>query len=84
MSEKVYCKYCGTSASSVHSLVVNKCPRHPAGPYKGPHVLYQGGEKPQYVCEYCGTKASSIHSLVVNKCPRHPDGPYKGYHSPAL
>lgn len=37
-------KYCGTKASSVVSLVSNPCSRHPNGPGKGKHALYEGGE----------------------------------------
>ena len=82
--EKYYCKYCGTDRSSVQSLTAGTCPRHPDGPNKGRHALYQGGEKDQYTCEYCGTKRSSISSLTACTCPRHPLGPNKGKHSPAL
>ena len=81
--EKFYCKYCGTFRSSVQSLTACSCPRHPDGPNKGRHTLYQGSEKPQYTCEYCGTKRSSIASLTACSCPRHPNGPSKGKHSPA-
>ena len=56
--EKYYCKYCGTYRSSVQSLTGGSCPRHPDGPCKGRHALYQGGEKAQYTCMYCGTKVA--------------------------
>ncbi len=79
-----YCKYCGAKYSSVNSLTINSCPRHPDGPCKGKHALYEGSEKSQYVCKYCGSKYSSLSSLTINSCPRHPDGPCKGKHSPAL
>lgn len=79
-----YCKYCGTKASSVSSLTGNACSRHPAGPNRGKHALYEGQEKPQYTCKYCGTNASSLSSLTGNSCSRHPDGANKGKHSPAL
>jgi hypothetical protein len=81
---KYYCKYCGTSASSVSGLTINSCSRHPLGPNKGKHVLYEGSEKAQYVCKYCGTKASSISGLTINSCSRHPNGSNKGKHEPAL
>lgn len=84
MMQKFYCKYCGTYRSSVASLTSGKCPRHPAGNCKGPHVLYQGSEKPQYTCQYCGTKRPTIQSLTSGRCPKHPAGSCKGYHSPAL
>ena len=79
-----YCEYCGTKSSSVSSLTANNCHRHPDGPGKGKHKLYEGTEKSQYTCKYCGTKSSSISSLTANNCPRHPNGPYKGKHAPAL
>ena len=33
-----YCKYCGHKASSVASLTVSACIRHPNGPHKGKHT----------------------------------------------
>ena len=80
----VFCKYCGRQAASVRSLTANKCQRHPSGSFKGPHALYEGSEKPEYVCKFCGRKANSIRTLTANKCQRHPDGAYKGPHVPAL
>ncbi len=59
-----YCKYCGTKASSVSSLTGNSCSRHPDGPNRGKHALYEGQEKSQYTCKYCGTKSSSLGSLT--------------------
>ena len=82
--EKYYCKYCGTFRSSVQSLTGGYCPRHPDGPGRGRHELYQGSEKAQYTCKFCGTKRSSISSLTAGVCTRHPNGPGKGKHSPAL
>jgi len=79
-----YCKYCGTKAPSIASLTVNTCPRHPSGPNKGKHVLYEGTEKAKYECKHCGSSASSISSLTVNTCPRHPLGANKGKHEPAI
>lgn len=84
MSQKFYCKYCGTNATSVSNLTLTSCPRHPNGPHKGKHVLYEGSEKSQYTCRYCGTHASSISNLVVPSCPRHPNGNHRGHHEPAL
>lgn len=81
--EKFYCKYCGTFRSSIQNLTSGNCPRHPDGPYKGRHVLYQGYEKKQYTCEFCGTIRSSITNLTAGNCPRHPNGPNKGKHCPA-
>lgn len=79
-----YCKYCGHKASSVSSLTASLCMRHPNGPGKGKHSLYEGSEKEQYICKYCGRKANGISSLTASKCIRHPNGPAKGNHEPAL
>ena len=79
-----YCKYCGHKASSVASLTASACIRHPNGPHKGRHVLYEGSEKESYTCKYCGRKATSISSLTASACIRHPNGPHKGKHAPAL
>lgn len=81
---KVFCKNCGRSAMSVQSLVAGTCPRHPLGPCKGKHQLYEGAEKSKYTCKYCGRTSSTIQSLVAGTCPRHPLGSCKGKHSPAL
>jgi len=79
-----YCKYCGHKASSVASLTASACIRHPNGPHKGRHALYEGSEKDSYTCKYCGHKASSIATLTASACIRHPNGPHKGKHAPAL
>ncbi len=79
-----YCKYCGHKTTSVNSLTSSSCQRHPNGPGKGRHALYEGGEKESYVCKYCGLKSTSIASLTSSKCQRHPNGPQKGRHEPAL
>ena len=79
-----YCKYCGHKTTSVNSLTASLCQRHPTGPAKGRHALYEGGEKATYTCKYCGLKSSSIASLTSSKCQRHPDGALKGRHEPAL
>ena len=79
-----YCKYCGHKASSVASLTASMCIRHPDGPHKGRHALYEGSEKEKYTCKYCGKQFSSIASLTASKCIRHPAGPHKGNHVPAL
>ena len=79
-----YCKYCGHKATSVASLTASACIRHPNGPHKGRHALYEGSEKESYTCKYCGHKASSISSLTSSACIRHPNGPHKGKHAPAL
>lgn len=80
----VYCKHCGTKASSIANLTISTCGRHPLGPQKGKHVLYEGAEKSQYQCKYCGNKASSISALTLSTCGRHPEGINKGRHEPAL
>lgn len=79
-----YCINCGTKSSSVASLTGQSCSRHPLGPSKGKHVLYESSAKSQYVCKYCGSKSSTIASLTGQSCSRHPLGPSKGKHSPAL
>ncbi len=81
---KVQSKYCGTVSSSVSTLTSMSCNRHPNGPSKGKHVLYEGSEKPKYTCKYCGTTSSSISSLTNMSCNRHPNGASKGKHEPAL
>lgn len=35
---KFYCEYCGSSASSVASLMAGNCMRHPNGAGKGKHA----------------------------------------------
>jgi DNA-directed RNA polymerase subunit RPC12/RpoP len=79
-----YCKYCGNKASSIQSLTASSCNRHPLGPNKGKHTLYEGSEKDKYQCKHCGTSSSSIQSLTGSSCNRHPLGPNKGKHEPAL
>ena len=79
-----YCEYCGQKFSSVQNLTSNRCLKHPIGPNKGYHKLYEGLEKIQYTCKYCGQKFSSIQSLTSNRCLKHPLGSNKGFHSPAL
>ena len=59
------------------------CYRHPDGPNKGRHKLYEGEEKSQYTCKYCGQKYSALSSLTSGYCYRHPDGTNKGRHAPA-
>ena len=80
----VFCAYCGYKTTSVSVLTNLLCPRHPNGPNKGKHILYEGKEKTQYVCKYCGFKTNAISSLTNLLCPRHPNGTNKGKHSPAL
>ena len=79
-----FCEYCGSKASSITNLTASSCHRHPNGPSKGKHKLYEGSEKSKYSCKYCGTSASTIINLVTSSCHRHPDGPSKGKHAPAL
>ncbi len=81
---KFYCKYCGSSYSSISSLTSGSCSKHPDGGNKGKHVLYEGGEKKEYFCKYCGAKYSSLSSLTSGSCSKHPNGSNKGKHSPAL
>ena len=79
-----FCKYCGFKASSIASLTASACIRHPNGPHKGKHALYEGSAKDAYFCKYCGHKSSTISSLTAAACIRHPNGPHKGKHAPAL
>jgi hypothetical protein len=46
-----YCEYCGQKFSSVSSLTVGNCMRHPNGTCKGRHKLYEGSEKSKYTCK---------------------------------
>lgn len=78
------CKYCGHKARDVGSLTGSACQRHPDGPGKGRHALYEGGEKSVYTCKWCGRRTSDIASLTSSKCQRHPAGPAAGRHEPAL
>lgn len=79
-----YCEYCGTKFTSVSTLTASSCPRHPNGPNKGKHKLYEGSEKTKYVCKYCGQSFPTISSMTSVSCPRHPNGNGKGKHVPAL
>lgn len=79
-----YCKHCGQQAASVTALTAAPCFRHPAGPNKGKHELYEGVEKREYVCKYCGHKSHSISALTAARCFRHPLGANKAPHAPAL
>ena len=79
-----YCEYCGMQFSSVRALTACRCARHPLGPNKGYHKVYEGTEKSQYTCKYCGLKFSSIRAMTACRCARHPNGVNKGYHSPTL
>ena len=78
------CKYCGREYPSVSSLTSNTCARHPDGPNKRKHSLYEGSEKDKYTCKNCGREYGSISSLTSNTCAKHPDGSNKGKHEPAL
>ena len=79
-----YCKYCGRKFSTVSSLTSSPCQRHPAGPNKGKHALYEGSEKSRYTCKNCGREFLNLIALTSSLCQRHPDGPNKGSHQPAL
>lgn len=79
-----YCKHCGTKHSSIQSLTSGSCSRHPLGPNKGKHALYEGSEKSKYQCKFCGTPYSSLSSLTAASCSKHPSGANKGKHEAAL
>ncbi|MBQ7252577.1 MAG: hypothetical protein IJS32_08260 [Kiritimatiellae bacterium] len=81
---RVQCKHCGHKAGDVRSLTGSACLRHPDGPGKGRHALYEGSWKDSYTCKWCGKRAVDIGSLTSSKCQRHPDGPAAGRHEPAL
>ena len=81
---RFYCEYCGYGSDSVRSLTACSCARHPFGPNKGKHKLYEGSEKSKYTCKYCGQQFGSIRSMSSCSCVRHPNGSNKGKHSPAL
>ena len=81
--QSFFCKYCGHKASSIASLTSVAGIRHPNGPHKGKHEIYEGSTKDAYFCKYCGFKASSISSLTASACIRHPSGSHKGKHEPA-
>ncbi len=81
---KFYCEYCGYTAISVQALTGVPCLRHPNGPNKGKHKLYEGAEKAKYTCKYCGYTTFSIQALTSIPCVRHPSGSNKGKHAPAL
>lgn len=82
--EVFYCKYCGQRFNSVRSLTSLMCVRHPDGPNKGKHALYEGSIKQRYTCRFCGQQFNSIQSMTAFVCLRHPNGPNKGKHEPAL
>lgn len=79
-----YCEYCGHRFPSVRLLTSALCVRHPDGPNKGRHKLYEGTEKSEYTCKYCGKKFPSIMMMTAAPCVNHPKGTNKGNHSPAL
>lgn len=79
-----YCKNCGYKSTSAISLTSGTCMRHPAGPNKGKHALYEGGEKSKYICKNCGREFINLMTLTGTTCSRHPNGPNKGKHQPAL
>lgn len=76
----VFCRYCGGGASTVRSLVGMSCPRHPDGPGRGKHALYEGVVGERYLCVNCGLGQSSLRGLLSTSCPRHPEGAGKGKH----
>lgn len=79
-----YCEYCGHRFSDVRQLVSSTCSRHPDGPNRGHHKLYEGTEKSKYTCKYCGHTFTSIMQMVGGTCAYHPKGSNKGTHAPAL
>ncbi len=86
MADEIWfqCKYCGHKTRDVGSLTGSACQRHPDGPGKGRHALYEGSTKSSYTCKWCGKRSPDIGSLTSSKCQRHPAGPAAGRHEPAL
>ena len=80
-----YCEYCGRPFKSVSELTrAGLCTRHPDGPARGKHKLYEGTEKAVYTCKYCGAEARTIERLTSSFCVHHPKGHNRGRHAPAL
>ena len=71
--DRYYCKYCGSSSSSISWLTRDLCFNNPHGKN---HVPYEGSEKSKYYCMYCGVSYVSISSLTANSCSRNPIGKY--------
>ena len=64
-NRKYYCAYCGQFFKSVSELTrAGLCARHPDGPVRGKHKLYEGAEKTVYTCKYCGMEARTIDRLT--------------------
>ena len=80
-----YCAYCGRPFKSVSELTrAGLCTRHPDGPVRGGHKLYEGSEKAVYTCKYCGAQERTIDRLTSSFCVHHPKGHNRGRHAPAL
>lgn len=77
-NKKVYCRYCGSSHSSVYGLTSGACRNNPSG---GRHVVYDGELKPRYTCKFCGMTHTSIYNLTSGACHNNPSS---GKHEPAL
>jgi DNA-directed RNA polymerase subunit RPC12/RpoP len=84
MSNVYHCEQCGMRFSSIAALTSCNCQRHPNGPSKGRHKLFEGPPATRYACKYCGQTFSSISTMTAVNCQRHPSGTSKGRHSPAL
>ncbi|MBS1572452.1 MAG: hypothetical protein JST62_08685 [Bacteroidetes bacterium] len=80
----IQCEYCGKYAGSIRALTSTPCIRHPLGPSRGYHKLYEGSEKAVYTCKYCGKTDKTISNLTNSKCSKHPNGFAKGNHAPSL
>lgn len=79
-----YCEWCGHRFPSVRHLSTGSCVRHPDGPNRGYHKLYEGSEKSEYTCKYCGKCFPSIMVMAGSSCANHPDGEGHGRHVPTL
>lgn len=79
-----FCEHCGQSFYNVRALTAALCARHPDGPNRGRHRLYEGEAARPCTCRYCGVHAPDIRNLTLGNCQRHPNGPLRGRHAPAL
>jgi hypothetical protein len=66
-ADKIYCKYCGSSAfANVRQMITSPCSKSPSGK----HELYAGAPRKFYVCQYCATESASFEQLVLSPCSK--------------
>ena len=63
-----YCECCGAKYTDVRTLTSSTCMKSQTKR----HILYEGGEKSQYICKYCGNKYSDLRTLVSSICSKSP------------